>query len=305
MMLLFLVFLIFLTTSSLTYFGLSSRKLNKSYKESMGQLSNYEVKPLAEVQDERILLEKLSAPLINNLSGLLSKTSFPGRLAYHEKRLLNAGQPGGLSADKIIAVKVLAGFSMLAVSSVLLFGAGFSISVKAIWLLVFAVGGYYLPDLWLDMTIRKRRTMIERALPDTLDLLVICIEAGLGFDAALSKIIKYSQGPVAKEFAKVLYEIHVGIPRKEAFRNLVERNDIASLRNFSQAIIQADIFGISIGQVLRNQAEEVRTKGRQLAEEKAQKTTVKIVFPVTLCIFPAIFVIILGPAVIRLAAAFF
>jgi len=297
--------LIFLMTSSLTYFGLSSRKLNKSYKQSLGQLSNYEVNSIADAQDEGMFLRKFSTVFLNKLSGILAGTRLLGRKAYYKKRLLLAGEPGGLSAEKVIALKTLVGFSVSVFSLMLIIGANFGLGIKLFTVIFSSVAGYYLPDFWLNTIIRKRKAAIQQALPDTLDLLVICIEAGLGFDAALGKIIKYAKGTIAKEFAKVLYEIQVGIPRKEAFRNLVERTENGALRNFSQAIIQADIFGISIGQVLRSQAEETRTKGRQLAEEKAQKTTVKIVFPVTLCIFPAIFVIILGPAVIRLIATFF
>lgn len=162
------------------------------------------------------------------------------------------------------------------------------------------VAGYLVPDLILWGRARERQTLISRSLPDTMDQMTICVESGLGFDAALKRVGRRGHGPLADELNRTLNEMTVGVPRAEALDNLVRRTDVPELSHFVLAVRQASEYGLPVAQVLRVQAGQLRIKRRQSAEERALKMPVKIVFPLILCIFPALFVVLLGPAVIRI-----
>jgi tight adherence protein C len=164
--------------------------------------------------------------------------------------------------------------------------------------------GYYLPEWVLRSKSGKRQHKMRRALPDALDLLSITVEAGLGFDAALSRVARQEGGPLGEELHRVLQEMQLGKSRADALRDLGDRTSIPEFKSFILAMIQADVFGISIAKVLHVQANEMRVKRRQRAEETAQKVPVKIVFPLITCIFPALFVVLLGPAAISIYNAF-
>jgi tight adherence protein C len=160
--------------------------------------------------------------------------------------------------------------------------------------------GFFGPVAMLNSRIDKRRKAMEKELPDVIDLLVISVEAGLGFDAALGRVVQNVPGEISREFSRTLQETRVGVSRTDALRNLTERTDVDDLNTFVLALIQADQFGVSIARVLRVQAEEMRIRRRQRAQERAFKAPVKLVFPLVLFIFPALFVVILGPAAINI-----
>jgi len=160
--------------------------------------------------------------------------------------------------------------------------------------------GYLLPDIILRSRAEERQVAMRRALPDTLDLLSISVEAGLGFDAAMARVAREVHGPLGQELNRVLQEMQLGTARAEAFRELAERSGTPELKSFVLAMVQADVFGIPVAKVLQVQAREMRIKRRQAAEERAQKLPVKILFPLLFCIFPVIFVVLLGPAAIRI-----
>ncbi|HEY3210218.1 MAG TPA: type II secretion system F family protein [Actinomycetota bacterium] len=164
--------------------------------------------------------------------------------------------------------------------------------------------GYLLPGAGLGQRAINRQDTIRRALPDTMDLLTISVEAGLGFDAAVSHVRKNVPGPLSDELGRMLQEMQLGVARIDALRSLADRTDVDELNAFVLAMIQADIFGVSIAKVLRGQAKELRTKRRQLAEEKAMKVPVKLLFPLIFCILPAMFVVVVGPGIIRLIRTF-
>ena len=164
--------------------------------------------------------------------------------------------------------------------------------------------GFFGPDAWLSRKIGDRRKSMQKALPDVLDMLVISVEAGLGFDSALARVVQTVPGPLSEEFFRMLQETRVGVARRDAMRHLSERTDLDELRSFLLAMMQAEAFGVSIARVLRVQADEMRVKRRQRAQEKAFAAPVKIVFPLVFCIFPALFVVLLGPAGIQIASAF-
>lgn len=168
----------------------------------------------------------------------------------------------------------------------------------------FAVAGFFVPDILLYNSGTKRQLKIQQALPDALDLLTISVEAGLGFDAALGQVARNTHGPLAGEFFRVLQEMQIGKTRSDAFRSLSARTNVAELRGFVGAMTQADSFGIPIANVLREQAKEMRLKRQQRAEEKAQKVPVKVLFPLIFFIFPALFIVIIGPGAISVYHAF-
>jgi tight adherence protein C len=164
--------------------------------------------------------------------------------------------------------------------------------------------GYMLPNIVIYQMGASRSEQMQRDLPDALDLLTISVEAGLAFDAALARVARSTEGPLAAEFARVLQEMNIGVGRVDAIRALGERTHIPELRAFVTAMVQADAFGIPIAQVLRVQSNEMRVKRRQRAEEKAQKVPVKILFPLIFCILPTLFLVVMGPAVISMMENF-
>jgi len=221
-----------------------------------------------------------------------------------QRKLLMAGSPIGWDADRVLASKV-GGLAAGALAGVLLVvGMPLPWGVLVVGFLGLCLLGYFMPNIVLTNKIQRRQTQIRRALPDSIDLLTISVEAGLGFDAALAHVSRNTTGPLADEFYRTLQEVQLGRTRSEAMRNLADRSSVPELSTFVLAMVQADVFGISVANVLRIQSREMRKKRRQLAEERAMKVPIKVLFPVLFCIFPALFVVILGPAIMRIADAF-
>jgi len=230
------------------------------------------------------------------------KKAFPAGLGQrYDRMLLLAGSPRDMSVETLLGIKVLAVPATLAVMAaaalVLARPVLFSwpVLLPTMILLSFA------PDLWLSHDATERQKRIRLDLPDTLDLLTINVEAGLGFDSAISRLVDNLRGPLVEEFSRMLREMQLGRSRSEALRAMMERTNVSELNSFVLAIIEADIFGISIGQTLRSQSRDMRSRRRQNAEQMAMKTPVKIIFPLVLFIFPALLIIIVGPAGIRIA----
>jgi tight adherence protein C len=216
------------------------------------------------------------------------------------RKILLAGSPDGWDADRFAAGKV-AGLVIGVLFGVFLAHAGNLHGLKQIIVIaVFTAGGYFAPDSMVTRAAEKRQKAIQRALPDTLDLLTISVEAGLGFDAALAQVVEHVRGPLSEEIARMLQEIQLGKARTDAMRDLAERSSVEELTGFVLSVIQADVFGVSVSSVLRAQSKELRTRRRQRAERTAMKIPVKILFPTIFCVFPALFVVILGPGVIRI-----
>jgi tight adherence protein C len=162
--------------------------------------------------------------------------------------------------------------------------------------------GMFLPDILVKNIGEKRQVTLQKALPDTIDMLTVCVEAGLGFDSALARVARNTSGPLAEEFSRVLQQI--GMSRAEALRALVGRTNVTELRAFVSAMVQSGELGISIGDVLREQSKEMRVRRRQRAEEKAQTLQVKLLAPLILCLLPAMFIVILGPAMMNIMSFF-
>lgn len=247
--------------------------------------------------------ERVTSPFVSWLTSVGRRFTPADQTARMRRKLDLAGNPAGWDTDRILAFKVLGLFIGGAIGLILplLFG-------NVLWAIVFGVGlavlGFYLPNIILYQTAYNRSEQIRRELPDALDLLVISVESGLGFDAALSQVARNTSGPLAEEFFRVLQEMQLGTGRPDAMRALVDRTDVADLRGFVTSMIQADTFGIPVAQVLRVQAREMRIRRTQRIEEAAQKVPVKILFPLIFCILPALFIVILGPAVISIIDSF-
>jgi len=219
------------------------------------------------------------------------------------RRLVMAGSPASWDADGVLVAKV-AGLALGAVAGLAVFALGLAWPLRALVLAALCAAGYHVPNVVLANAVQRRQGSLRQALPDSIDLLTICVEAGLGFDAALAHVSKSTTGPLAEELYRTLQEVQLGRSRNEAMRNLAARCDVQELSAFVLAMVQADVFGVSVANVLRIQAGEMRVKRRQLAEERAMKVPIKVLFPVLFCIFPALFVVILGPAIMRIAAIF-
>ena len=173
---------------------------------------------------------------------------------------------------------------------------------RVLFTLLFAVLGYMLPALWLGNKISTRKNSVIKSLPDALDLLTICVEAGLGFDQAMQKVAEKWEDELSRSFARVLHEVRLGKIRREALRDMAERLDVSDVTSFIAAVIQAEQLGVSIAKVLRIQSDQMRVRRRQRAEEKAHQAPVKMLFPMVFLIFPAIWVVLLGPAILQVMA---
>jgi tight adherence protein C len=293
-----------LTTGVVLYLVLSNMRERADVRSSLRRLRDFEI----DNTRQREMLDPLSTralrPLLDRLIELSRRLTPAGYVASARRKLILAGRPTTRSLDAFLAVRLVTA----AVAPVLLvwFAVGRPLqgtTGMAAMLLVLVILGLG-PDAVVKRWMGERQAAIQTALPDTLDLLTISVEAGLGFDQALDRTISRMPGQLSDELARMLGEMRAGISRLESLRALDERTQVPELGSFILSVIQAEAFGISIGRVLRAQADEMRIKRRQLAQERAQKAPVKMLFPMMLCIFPMIFVIVLGPAVINVSEQF-
>jgi tight adherence protein C len=244
--------------------------------------------------------ERVLRPAVGRLAALARRLTPAAALRRVGDRLVLAGSPAGWDAERVIVMRFLA-----TVVGLLL---GVAVATSGVLhglarlVVPFAMGGigYMLPGAILGQAVLRRQEAIRRALPDTLDLLTISVEAGLGFDSALLHVTRNVPGPLAQEIGRMLHEMQLGVSRVEAFRHLADRTNVEELRGFVLAMVQADVLGVSIGKVLRAQAHEHRVRRRQNAEERAMKIPVKLLFPMIFCILPLIMIVVAGPAVIKI-----
>jgi tight adherence protein C len=296
------------TVSALVFFvfvwiGLG---VTRAREDMNHRLAVYGRQSMGRVRDEELakpLAQRTIGPIVLKVSGFLRRFTPVGYLEKKQHQLTLAGNPGNLDAPSFIVIKMLTTVAGLLGAFFLTdFGSD---NVQRIFLFVMPIVlGFFGPDAWLQRKIEERRQTMLRALPDVLDLLVISVEAGLGFDSALSRVVATVPGPLSEEFFRMLQETRVGVSRRDAMRHLLDRTDLDELRSFILAMIQAEAFGVTIARVLRVQADEMRVKRRQRAQEKAFAAPVKLVFPLVFCIFPALFIVLLGPAAIQIAGAF-
>jgi len=246
------------------------------------------------------LMDRVVLPALGRFRALAIRLSPGGTSESMARRLDLAGNPGSWTAERILGAK---GAGLLVGAILGLAFGGFSAKGLLITLGA-AVAGFLLPDLLLMNAGQKRQEQLRLGLADALDMLTVCVEAGQGFDAALMQVARATTGPISGEFARVLSEIQLGKSRGDAFSSLAARTSATEAKTFVSALVQADRLGLPIANVLREQSNQMRLVRRQRAEEKAQKVPVKILFPMLLCIFPALFIVIIGPGAIKIVDTF-
>jgi tight adherence protein C len=279
--------------------GLAGASSVDPVQARLTQLGTMQAKNLEEIELQQPFLDRTLRPLVNRFSGGVSRMSSASFSATTEKRLALAGNPGELRVADWLGIKAISSV-VFAILFFLLFN--FLLGTGPVIGLLIGVGGiafgYIAPEFWLGRRVRARQHAILLQIPDALDLLTISVRAGLGFDAALGKVVEKLHGPLTDEFRRALAEVRMGKARRDALRDIVARTEVAPLTNFIGAIIQAEQLGVSISKVLQVQSEQLRIERRQRAEEMAAKAPIKMLFPLVGCIFPSLFVVILGPAII-------
>ncbi len=290
---------VFLTVFMIVLFSGMPAVVKAKPARSMDKLSYYQITPESREKRDASFLERMAIPFFAKIAGLVKRLS-PANIAESTKHKLElAGMFEKMSVDMYLAIKLFfpVGFFFLTVI-ILIF---FSVPGLVILILLALIPlSYFFPELYVRSRARARQDEIKKSLPNALDLLTISVESGMGFDGALARVAKNIKGSLGNELNKMLHEIQLGFSRKDAFRNLNKRTEVPDLNTFIISMIQAETFGISIGKVLRVQASEMRTRRRQRAEEAGIKAPVKLVFPLILCLFPALMTVIIGPAVIRI-----
>jgi tight adherence protein C len=243
--------------------------------------------------------DRLFRPAVKRLGRIGVRLTPVGTPARLQRRLDLAGNPRGWSVERILAAKAAGLCAGVAFGVLMLTSGRFWLGL--LWLAGAAAAGFWLPDVLLYNSGLKRQEALRRSTPDALDMLTVCVEAGLGFDAGLAQVARNTDGPIAGEFARLLREMQIGKTRIVAFQDLAARTTVPELQIFVSALVQSDKLGIPLAGVLREQSAEMRLKRRQRAEEMAQKVPIKILFPLLLCIFPALFVVLIGPGAIQIA----
>jgi tight adherence protein C len=276
--------------------GVAMRPPQDAVQQRLSQLV-VQPKTLEEMELSAPFAERTLRPLVKKLASIGRRGEQGGLIARTEAKLQKAGYPGGLRGADWMGVKLLAAivFAIVLLLLGLLFG-GFTLAL--LFGVVGLIFGYIIPEYWLGKKVRSRSEQMVLQLPDALDLLTISVEAGLGFDAALAKVVEKMEGPLVDEFRQALAEVRMGRTRREALRDVAQRADARPVSNFIGAIVQAEQLGVPIAKVLQVQAQQLRIERRQRAEEAAAKAPVKMLFPMVGCIFPTIFIVILGPAVV-------
>jgi tight adherence protein C len=254
---------------------------------------------LDEVELQRPFSERFLRPAIERLGNLMSRSTPQKARQDLDNKLELAGRPGNLTPADFGAIRIVAAAILAAVGLLLGLLLGTTI-YTVVGLAVGAVLGYYAPVLWLQQKVDTRRAAIQKGLPDAMDLLVIAVDAGLGFDAALARVTDKYKNALSDLFAKVLREVSLGRPRLEAMDEMGRSSGVDDLHNFIQAIIQSEQFGTGIGKILRIQADDMRRRRRQRAQEKAAQATLKMLLPMVGCIFPVLWIVLLGPAALIL-----
>ncbi len=278
----------------------------RSVRDSLRQLEGYEVENVRDQELLTPLRDRALVPVLGGLTNLGRRFTPVGYVDNVRQKFIYAGEGSAESVDRFLAVRVItvvfipAAFWFAYIWNPANLEGMLQLAVFALLSVLLVIG----PDASLNRRVDARMSEMRRQLPDVLDLLTISVEAGLGFEQALDRTIAAVPGSLSEEFARMLGEVRAGATRADAMRALEQRTNVPEIRSFVLAILQADTFGVSIGRVLRAQAEEMRIKRRQLAQERAQQAPVKMLIPMVFCIFPALFVVVIGPAIINIRESF-
>jgi tight adherence protein C len=262
--------------------------------------------PLEDLELARPFRDRILIPITNSIAQVTKRVSPGNSLEHTEQKLAQAGNPRGINVESFYGLKGVVSVAFAVLLTVFMYfnpdpglvpyppQAPVS---SLVWGIAALVAGFFFPDLWIRDEVKRRRKRLTKALPDTIDIIAISVEAGLGFDAACQRVAAKSGDDLSHEFERYLLELRLGKGRRDALKNIIWRTGVPDLSQFITAIIQADQLGVSIANVLRIQSEQMRMRRRQRAEEQAQKAPLKMLFPMALFIFPSIFVVILAPVV--------
>jgi tight adherence protein C len=253
---------------------------------------------LEEIELSLPFSQRIVLPLLNGIAQFMARFTPQRSLESARHNLELAGNPYNLTASQFWAARAAAAVILGGLITLLMLVTKAAWTQRILYPLLATAVGFFLPVLWLSSQISRRKNSIIKALPDALDLLTVCVEAGLGFDAAMQKVTEKWKDDLAMAFGRVLQEIRLGKMRREALRDMADRMDVTDVTSFVAAIIQADQLGVSIAKVLRIQSDQMRVRRRQRAEEKAHQAPVKMLFPMVFLIFPSIYIVLLGPAVL-------
>ncbi len=295
--------IVVILAGSLTIIGLRNRREESPLDERLNEyISRGEEVTLEEIELSQPITERIIVPIVQKIGEITQRFTPQNAIEQTEKKLELAGNPPGLDptlfwAARFIAAVGVGGLLLLVFS---MGSMNWTWGRKLLMTGVFALIGFYMPQLLLQSKINTRQDTIRKSMPDALDLLTICVQAGLGFDAAMTRVAEKWEDALADEFARALREIQLGNVRRIALRNMADRIGISEMTSFVAAIIQSEQLGVSMAKVLRIQSDQMRVRRRQIAEEKAQQAPVKMLFPMALLIFPSLLIILLGPAGLQL-----
>jgi tight adherence protein C len=297
-----LIAIVLIVGVGLLIFGLIQARQPDAIGDRLTQFTERSM-TLEELELQQPFYQRVIVPAIKSLLAVLGKYG-PKQSAERLKvNLQMAGNPGGITPAMFVGMRVVLALVLGGVVTLVTFRS-MPLPQAMMYSAIGFILGYMLPVMWLGRQITQRKNNITKALPDALDLLCISVEAGLAFDLALQRVTQKWDDELAREFKRVLSDIRLGRSRREALKDLAQRTGVEDVQTFTAAIIQADQLGVSMSKILRLQADQMRVRRRQRAEEKAQQAPVKMLFPLVFLIFPALFVVILGPAVPRIMSAF-
>lgn len=255
---------------------------------------------LEELELSQPFADRIMRPLLRGIADAISRLSPNRNVAETRRRLEMAGRPYGWGPTEFMGIRGLAAVLGFVLPFVLMSITQAPLRNRLIFPLLLGALGYFAPILWLRSKITHRQKEIVKSLPDALDLLTVSVEAGLGFDAAMAKVSEKWTDELSQAFGRVIHEIRIGKLRREALRDMADSMDVPDVTSFVAAVIQADQLGVSLSKILRIQSEQMRIKRRQRAEELAHKAPIKMLIPMVFLIFPAIYIVLLGPAVLVL-----
>jgi tight adherence protein C len=287
----------------LVYYGTRQSSAAVSIEDRLAHFAERQF-TLEEIELSQPFFQRVISPTIMRAARFFSRFSPQSNTERVRQQLIEAGSPPRLGVTEYLGLRV--GLGAVCGGLIFIMFAIAGQSLQSLLLFPAAVGGiaYMIPGIWLSRKIKDRKKAIQVALPDAIDLLTISVEAGLGFDPALQRVTEKWDNELTYEFKRMLHEMRIGKSRREAMRELATRCNVDDLNVFVSSIIQADQLGVSITQVLRTQSRQIRLRRRQRAQEAAHKAPIKMLFPMALLIFPALYAVILGPAIPRIMQGF-
>lgn len=260
---------------------------------------------LEEIELSQPFRERVIVPMLRKLGDISTKFTPQHVLETTTRKIELAGNPGNLGAASLLSLRFVGAGVLGGLMFLIFLGSNtWPVSREILVTIAFTILGFFFPQLWIQSKIDRRQKGIRKALPDALDLLTICVEAGLGFDAAMSKVGEKWDNDLSLSFARAIREIQLGKLRREALRDMANRIGLPEMTSFVAAVIQSESLGVSMARVLRIQADQMRLKRRQRAEEEAQKAPIKMLLPMGLFIFPSIMIVLLTPALMRITSTF-